>query len=202
MANNPIRCNYPLHWPEGWKRTSYPKTSQFDRARTMAQARDFLLHELRLLGALAAEISTNVRVRPDGLPYSGQAQPTDKGAVVYFKLRGKDYALACDRWNRVECNIYAIGKHVEAMRAQERYGVGSQEQALQGYQLLLPAAGTDQVRNWWNVLGVPPGAGPEEIDAAYRERARTAHPDAGGTHAAMAELNAARAQGLTARGAR
>lgn len=193
--SNPIRCNFPLHWPEGWKRTPSPSWSKFDRDRTLAASRDILLHELRLLGATFTEISSNVRVRPDGLPYSGQAQPTDKGVAVYFKMRGKDYTFACDKWNRVECNIYSIAKHVEAMRAQDRYGVGSPEQAFAGYQKLLPAV----ISEWWQILRIHPASTTEEILAAFRSLAMEAHPDRGGSDEAMATLVVARDRGLQAR---
>lgn len=42
------------------------------------------------------------------------------------------------------------------------------------------------------VLGVGPGAGPEEIRAAYRARIARAHPDRGGSAQEAARLNAAR----------
>lgn len=191
-----IRTNYPLHWPEGWKRSPSRKQSNFDRNRTLAQARDFLLHELYLLGAPSgSEISSNVRVRGDGLPYSQQPQPDDRGVAVYFKLSGKDYVLACDRFNRVECNIYAIGKHVEAMRAQERYGVGSIEQSFRGY-MALPTTGSVEARPWYVVLGVPEFATRPQILEAFRRLALAAHPDHGGTAEAMAELIKARDEGM------
>lgn len=196
--SSPIRCNYPLHWPEAWKRTSYPRWSNFDRDRTLASARDFLLGELRRLGATSVDISSNVRVRPDGLPYSGQAQPQDKGVAVYFKMRGKEYTFACDKWNRVECNIYSIGKHIEAMRAQERYGVGSQDQAMAGYQKLLSAAAP--IHSCWAVLGIDPRASVEEIQAAFKARAVELHPDLGGSDETFAELSTARDEALKLRG--
>ncbi len=43
-----------------------------------------------------------------------------------------------------------------------------------------------------DVLGVRPGATAEEIEAAYRQRARMAHPDAGESREAMRRLNEAR----------
>jgi len=42
------------------------------------------------------------------------------------------------------------------------------------------------------VLGVSADAGSEQIQAAYRERMRTAHPDQGGDAAVAKRLNAAR----------
>ena len=46
----------------------------------------------------------------------------------------------------------------------------------------------------WEILGLKPGASSTEIDAAYREKAKRWHPDAGGNHEQMAKLNAARAE--------
>lgn len=40
----------------------------------------------------------------------------------------------------------------------------------------------------------------DEIEAAYRQRAKIVHPDVGGSDAAMAELNAARQEALLRRG--
>lgn len=184
-----IDVSYPLHWPEGWKRSKMGGVrSAFARSRTLAAARIFLLEELRRLGARLSSvvISSNVLLRADGLPRSGQAQPVDRGAAVYFELKDRKQVLACDRWDRVEDNLYAIGKHIEAIRAQERYGVGTVEQALAGYLALPPAASA------WEILGLQRGASAEEVNRAFRELARTAHPDQGGTHEQMARLTAAR----------
>jgi curved DNA-binding protein CbpA len=48
------------------------------------------------------------------------------------------------------------------------------------------------------VLGVDRSAGRAEIVAAYRDKAKRAHPDAGGSHEAMTALVRARDQALAA----
>lgn len=72
----------------------------------------------------------------------------DRGAAVYFEMKGKPVSLACDKWNRVEDNIWAIAKHIEALRGQQRWGVGSIEQAFRGY-TALPAIGESSASEWW-----------------------------------------------------
>jgi hypothetical protein len=188
---------YPLFWPTGWKRTSrfQVKASRFTRAgsyaakwHSMVEAAGLLADELVRLGATNAVLSTNVEVRLDGRPYSGRAKPADTGAAAYFTLKGKRLVLACDRWDRPECNVWAIAKHVEALRAQERWGVGSVEQAFAGYAQL---TGSAPSRPWWDVLGCAAHASTNVIEDLYRAAAKQAHPDVGGSNEKMAEVNAA-----------
>jgi len=138
-------------------------------------------------------LSSNLALRNDGLPYANQRQPSDPGAAVYFQRRGKSLVFACDRWDKVEHNLRAIAKTIEALRGIERWGSSDlMERAFNGFEAL-PAP-----EQWWQVLGVGQGAGRDEISRAYRDKARAAHPDQGGSHAAMARLNAARDQALSA----
>lgn len=171
---------YPLHYPIGWERTRFRKKSSFnpDGTRTFAQARDTLLRELRLLGASKVTLSTNIPLRQDGLPYSRYSQPTDPGVAVYFELNKKPMVLACDQWDKVIDNVWAISKHIEAMRGQQRWGVGSLEQAFRGYEALLPPPKEERPgEGWWSVLQVPSTATPQEVEAAFRRLAMYYHPD-------------------------
>ncbi len=177
---------FPLSWPEGWPRTKFRKSSPFTRSisygarkRSMDEARRGLATELSRLGARKEVLSTNVGLRIDGMPYSGQAQPADPGAAVYFELKGKPVSLACDKWDRVEDNIWAIVKHVESIRGQERWGVGSVEQAFRGY-MALPAPGQSSALQWWKVLGVPINASASQVKEAHRVLVAKHHPDKGG----------------------
>lgn len=198
MSNE--QTSYPLTWPTGWKRSSYPKSSKFAKA-SMEFGSRAVLRELASMGVpdFKVIISTNVALRRDGLPFSNQRQPKDAGAAVYFKLKGKDCVLACDKWNRVECNLWAIAKHIDALRGQERWGVGTLDQAFAGYAALPPPSGS---RDWWTVLGVERAASMDVIKTAYRDLARVFHPDAGGTSNQMAELNSALATAKFEKGER
>ena len=145
----------------------------------MDEARRGLAAELARLGARKEVLSTNVKLRIDGQPYSNQAQPDDTGAAAYFELKGRPVSLACDKWNRVEDNIWAIVKHIEAIRGQERWGVGSVEQAFRGY-MALPGLGQSSGIQWWSVLGVSINASAEQVKDAYRILVAKHHPDKGG----------------------
>jgi hypothetical protein len=183
--------NYPLSWPlrqertkpQDRKRASFFATSKSEmfsyprrRKHTMFEGARALETELRRLGVHEMIISSNLRVRSDGLPYSNQRKPDDPGIAVYFNWHKRDLVFACDRWTEVEDNLWAIVKHIEALRGQERWGVGSLDQAFAGYAAL---PDPDQ-RNWWEVLHVAQTAGNEEIRQAYIKLAKQYHPDAGG----------------------
>ncbi|MDH4163301.1 MAG: J domain-containing protein [Nitrospirota bacterium] len=183
---------YPLQWPAGWKRTtSYQRRTSKFADKSFAVARDYLMAELKRFGATNIILSTN-----DGLPYSGYRQPDDTGVAVYFqKSQGwdkpkKSMVFACDQWRKIEENIYAIFKTIEALRGIERWGSSDlMERSFTGFTALPPAPPAK--RDWWDVLGVPRHSSKEHIKARYRELAAVNHPDFGGSHEAMTLLNRA-----------
>lgn len=195
---------YPLSWPDGWARTpaSQRKHAKFSKKATgangyrysadltVANAVDRLQAELTRLGAKRGTevLSTNLVLRLDGLPRSDQREPSDPGAAVYFVLKGKPRALACDRWHRVADNIAAIAAHIEAIRAVDRYGVGTIEQAFAGYTAL-----PQQASPWWVVLEF--SERPTSlalVEDRHAQLAKQHHPDRGGSVDVMAKINAAR----------
>lgn len=177
--------SYPLQWPAGKPRTKRPERSRFDASQDRAQRG--IMDEIRRLGGRLPVISTNVELRRDGLPYANQ-RVDDRGIAVYFTLRGQQMCFACDRWDSITDNMQAIFKTIEALRGIERWGSGDMvQQAFTGF------AALPSPKNPWEILGIRPGSSQEEIDAAWREKARAAHPDiTGGTETAMQELNEAR----------
>jgi hypothetical protein len=178
---------WPLQWPVGKPRTEFPGTSKFG-SRSIEQAVVILRKQVELLCGGSVVISTNIKLRLDGLPYAKQSQPTDKGVAVYFSHKKRPMCFACDRWDKIQDNIYAVAMTIEALRGIDRWGGGTMmEEAFTGF-VALPS------NSPWDVLGLKPGSNREEIEAAYRAKAKKAHPDAGGSHEQMARLNAARAE--------
>lgn len=179
--------SFPLQWPAGKPRTSFPASSKFG-SRSIDQAINILRKQIALLPGGSVVISTNTKLRLDGLPYSKQAQPADKGVAVYFTHKTRPMCFACDRWDKVQDNIYAIAMTIEALRGIDRWGGGKMmEEAFTGF-VALPS------NSPWDVMGLKPGASREEIESAFREKAKRLHPDHGGSHEQMAKLNAARTE--------
>jgi hypothetical protein len=178
---------FPLTWPVGWPRARRAEQARFG-VWTLYKARSFLQHELRLLGATGVVLSSNIPLRQDGLPYSNVTEPRDHGVAVYFRIKGEPRVLAADRWDKCSHNFVALAKHVEAMRGQLRWGVGTLEQAFGGYKAL-PAMGAS--KPWWEILGVEPTAKLPDVEAKRMSLLRRHHPDVGGNPNQAAEINAA-----------
>lgn len=189
---------YPLAWPGGWPRTpahrrqdSKYRFRRNGRFWTFNDARVALADELDRLGAGNVVLSSNYDLRLDGNPRASGSIPADTGIAVYFRLRDRSMVMACDMHVRAEENMRSIALAVEAMRQLERHGGAvMMEKAFAGFSALPPP------RSCWEVLGIAPKSDRDAIAAAYREKAKRAHPDAGGNSAAMASLNAARTAAL------
>jgi hypothetical protein len=195
---------YPLEWPLGWKRCRSRRHGAFSMTRedrkpegvskrstsiNVQTATERLEKQLDMLGAKDPTLSTNVSLNLRGIP-RGDENPSDPGAAIYFKFRGRATVLACDSYFRVADNIAALAAHIDALRRIERYGVGTIEQALAGYKAL-PA---DSAADWRAVFGFGKDSRPsvQQVQDAYYTVAKTKHPDAGGSDIEMAHVNRAR----------
>ena len=153
---------YPLCWPPGKARTSEPRRSRFgtnawsnQKRITLNRAVRELIRELDALGATNEIISSNLRLRQDGLPYSNQRIPADPGIAVYFELPDasgayRNVCMTCDRWDKQACNIWSVAKCVGALRGLERWGGGDMVTAAFTGFVALPAP---EMEPWWSVLG-------------------------------------------------
>ncbi len=209
---------YPLTWPAGWKRTpaSQQAYGRFGTTKqsahgswrsraelSIAEATGRLLSELERMGAPRTSIvlSTNLQLRQDGLPRSGQAAPRDPGAAVYWKdpFNGQPRSMAIDRYTKVEQNIAALAATIEAMRAIERHGGATVlERAFTGFTALPAPIAAGMHRDWQAVLELQDLVLPkrEDIERAFRRLAAQHHPDRGGDPERMKEINRARDEAL------
>jgi hypothetical protein len=186
---------HPLQWPAGRKRTSGWSRAAARFEVTFARARDNLVHEVHLLtgtstrcpGNATIVISTNIALRRDGLPLANQRQPDDVGVAVYFTYQQQQRCFACDRWRKIEHNMQAIAKAIEALRGIARWGTGDMLEAVFTGFAALPMPGAE--KPWRDVLGDVSTL--QEAQTAYRRAASLAHPDRGGTNSQMVDLNKA-----------
>lgn len=195
--------SYPLSWPIGQARHDlggrvHSQFGKWNAKPTVDAARIRVMEELDRMGVedWTVVISTNVTLRRDGFPRSGQKPPEDPGVAVYWTT-SEDHSrvLACDRYLKVGCNLHAIAKHMDALRGIARWGCGTLEQAFAGYVAIPESTGGIA---WWNLLKLEEQIADEDaINGAYKELAKQNNPDREGfDRAAWDELKEARKQGL------
>lgn len=183
---------YPLQWPIGRRRTERQSPARFDREVSLAETRKELLAELGRYNARRVTISSNLRLRLDGLPASGQAQPADRGVAVYFFLDGnKPHCIACDRWDRVEHNLRAIARTISAQRGILRWGAMSATEVFAGLALPSPEMASTKLRTVEDAVAwleeqsgldltalLQPGGNDELLRSVKQQLSRRLHPDA------------------------
>lgn len=182
---------YPLAWPAGKPRTPPHRVerSRFEPGSRPTEVSN-VKAELHRLGARNVIVSTNLRLRGDGLPYARDRAPQDCGIAVYFDYAGGQKCFACDRWATIEENLRAVFKSIEAIRGLERWGSKSfVDAAFTGF-AALPAPGAATKRPWRAVFDMPSGwnLSIAEVTARYRELAKERQHD----HDQSVELNLAR----------
>lgn len=164
---------YPLQWPIGrvrWSGARQPSAFKMSEAAM----KEHLFTELERMNAKDIVVSTNQA------PYSRAQKMTDPGVAVYFKRKGQELAIACDKYISVIDNLHAIGMAIEAFRMLERHGTGEMvDAAFSGFKALPEAIimGAGQARAWHEVLQVNSNADASVIKAAYRNLAAKYHPD-------------------------
>jgi hypothetical protein len=184
---------YPLYWPPGRPRTQRHarENARFDTS--LARARDEVIRQVELLRGryLRSDviISTNLQLRRDGFPLASQRQPDDVGVAVYFSYKKQQVCFACDRWSKIEDNMQAIAKTIDALRGVARWGTGDMmEAAFKGF-TALPAPYSE---HWAAVLGIDGGSTTHAVvEAAYRRLRSQHHPDRGGDPAAFQRIQRA-----------
>lgn len=196
MANVNV---YPLTWPEGVPR--HKGTREPGRFKTtLGVSLDNARHSLELFGS-------DTRMPVSGIIFSSNygsvglgapsKRPEDPGVALWFMWDGAQRCIAVDRYSTVEANLQAIHHVLESDRTKLRHGsLHIIRASYSGFKALPPSG-----PHWRQVLGLGDKPTRDEITAAYREKAKRAHSDTGGTDAAMTELNIARDAAMREMGA-
>lgn len=193
----------PLTWPNGWPRTQRPEQSRFgkwNKPISIHRASSEVLDQLRIMGIPQRDviISTDLKLRQDGLPYSNQKQPDDVGVSVWFMQDGQQKVIPLDKYNRIADNLWAVAKTIEAMRGIERWGGGQiLERVFTGFNAL-PGPEDSAVAGWREYFAsfgydLEVVSDPKELllllRTVYKKLSKKLHPDRGGSHEEMALLN-------------
>ncbi|MBR9837054.1 MAG: J domain-containing protein [Rhodobacteraceae bacterium] len=175
---------FPLQWPAGVPRAT--ERAKGASKLNMSRAATHLKEALELFE------------RDSGLPVSGVVissnvtldtpMPKDTGVALYFVWDGAQRCIAVDRFPRPEQNLEAIKAVIDARRIEAMMGgLGIVRASFAGF-LALPSPS-----DWRAVFGLGRAASIEDVEAAFRKRARASHPDvAGGSAGSMSGLLEAR----------
>ncbi len=183
---------YPLSWPHMLPRTEVSRrvSSQFKTA--LEPALKNVTNSLRRFGEATGKTVTSIVISTN---YTlGDRNPKDPGVAVWFVWDGKERCIAVDRYPRLEHNLQAIHHVLEARVTEARHGgLRIVQQTFTGF-IALPAPTDVNGRTPAQVLGLDGKSfSRDDVIAAHRELAKTAHPDKQeGSGQAMADLNAAR----------
>jgi DnaJ domain len=157
-------------------------TYRLTTTKSWSETKNELVDCLRKWGVNGYELECDAKIT------TSWTQTTEQRRV---KLRlqwkdGREIYWSYDLQERAVDNLRVLYLAADAMRMNEARGI---DKLLQEAYMALPAPKTE--RDPWEVLGLRPGVGLAQIDAAYRTLAKELHPDKGGNEAAMAELNSA-----------
>ena len=178
---------------------------------TWKTIRDHLLNECGLLGA--GLVVVELVVDPDGVRKDGgiraNARVFHPGVKVSFTSEHGPLAYATDAYEKQwsgalpgwQANLRAIGLGLESLRAVDRYGITRSGEQYRGWTAIAaqPAEKTLTADEAVQLLS-PYWTGPSAdlrrsetaVKAAFRDAARTHHPDAGGNADAFRLISAAR----------
>lgn len=171
---------YPLHWPEGFPRAKSRITSQF--RTSLSGALTNVQDELRRFAKDTGRKIDNVVISSNVT--LGQQRPPDPGVAIYYEWDGVQVCIPVDRYQKVEDNLQAIFRIIEADRTKMRHGgLNIVKASMRGYAALPPPGpgrGAIGQMPWWKRLGVAKTCTIEEAQAAYYAKVKTTHPDHGG----------------------
>lgn len=112
--------------------------------------------------------------------------PNQKAVTLRYVLRGKEIVLSMDKQYRAQDNLRVILFTIHSLRMNEVRGM---DEIFESAYLQLGAPILE--KDPYDVLGLPRGTAVAVCEAQFKELAKKAHPDYGGTTEKFQELNKA-----------
>lgn len=184
-------------WPPSKELTKFRKSGQF-KEQTIANAAHRVFIEVASFTKSGQKERTcklticanQKELNQDKTFRGGLTNWNAPQVVVTFDLDGVDYTIPCDAFTSAAQNLCAIAETIKGLRANERYGVLTMKQMMEGVSAL-PQVSSAERTPWFEVLGVDRLCSLEEATSAYRKLATVRHPNAGGKDQEWYELQEA-----------
>jgi hypothetical protein len=190
-----LKFNAPLDWPE-WipvtPRAHQKNDRNFAPPMPLEESISFLEHEVQATG-LTATLSLDID--QPAIDRLAKRVGGRNGAALYIRYADSHYVIACDIWQAVEHNIYAIHLTLRQMQNIQKWGVAPLAVLLEGFKTgqkvkqakTEPSAseGQLQILGWMNKLGLGPSATLDDAQAVYHRRAKQVAHDSD----ALSKLN-------------
>lgn len=185
-------------WPG--ERTKFQRSSPFFSA--WEKTTRLLERELRHLRAKSIVIQMNIREEDIRLTdgwIKATARPSSPGVILSFESSKGPLRFACDRFVHWGDNVRAIALGLEALRMVDRYAISTGGEQYRGYRAIPSTTKVATVDHACAVVSeltdIPPASvfslDSDGLNRAYRQAARRAHPDQGGSHDQFALLGEA-----------
>ena len=194
--------NEHIDWPPEFERTPSEDREPYSGGFQVTRSTAFqnILDELaRWDGVTDVQLDSGAehQKRNPNKPYA-RSSFDDPGVVVRFNKDDEDMAAACDRWDNPRDNAQDLYHYLNETRKQKLRGTVTAESE---YEKLRLPSGDEDVEAAdpppYAVLGVDRDASEEEIEKAFRERAKETHSDTGGDSEAFKSVKNARDALLT-----
>lgn len=174
----------PLSWPESIPVTTLVQQRSdngFSPDMPLTDAINFLKEEIESAGIGQAVLYTDIdqpHVERLRKKVGGRT-----GACLHLKHRGRGYIITCDRWQKLEHNIYAMHLALRQWCNMERWGIGSLNMLMVGFEVDRTPDSTESsvtsgdVMDCLEEFGLASNATLEDATAIYHRRAKTLNND-------------------------
>jgi hypothetical protein len=145
---------------------------------TIYDAVRYIEQELEALDATKCEIYSNYEALKDDRRRTKHGR--SEGASLAFTYRGREAWLACDCWDTVQHNLYAIHLALQQFRKLDEWGIATTEFILRAFSTGVVsnhASQSSDVTDWMSQLGLGPTATLQDANAVYRQRAKQCSGD-------------------------